>query len=115
MWLVSLMGDSSVDLGPALTQIGIGALIAVPAYYMAWKFWQLISTLRNELAAVNQERLDDQKAAASERIAAQEIWAAARMQDQKDVASDALALTNRMAPMLENAVTTLRLIRDSKS
>lgn len=47
---------TSIDLGPALTQIGIGALIAVPAYATAWKLWGA----REKALAENTRLRDDQ-------------------------------------------------------
>lgn len=103
MWW-QLLAGTSVDLGPALTQIGIGALIAVPAYYMAWKLWQRSTAADRQIAVLNELWRQDQKEAAE-----------SRMQDQKDAATRDRALADRMAPLLENAVTTLRLVRDSRA
>lgn len=40
IWAAASGGSSIPDLGPSLQQIGIGVLIAVPAYVAAWKLWQ---------------------------------------------------------------------------
>lgn len=40
MWLFAVDPSTTVDLGPALQQIGIGVLIAFPAYVTAWQFWK---------------------------------------------------------------------------
>lgn len=42
-----LQASPNVDLGPAIQQIGIGALIAVPAYFTAWQLWKDNRSLRS--------------------------------------------------------------------
>lgn len=58
-----ILASSSVpDLGPAIQQIGIGALIAVPAYVTSWQLWKRLDkslTATNELQA---ERVKDRDA-----------------------------------------------------
>jgi hypothetical protein len=49
------------SLGPALQQIGIGALIAVPAYATSWKLWQMFSASQTEVKDLQLERVQDQK------------------------------------------------------
>lgn len=41
-----MQSSPNVDLGPAIQQIGIGALIAVPAYFAAWQLWKDNRSLR---------------------------------------------------------------------
>lgn len=46
MWgfLVSVDPSTTVDLAPALQQIGIGILIALPAWAISWQLWKRLDS-----------------------------------------------------------------------
>lgn len=57
MHTLQLLAASSIDLGPALTQIGIGALIAVPAYGLSWRLWQAREKTLVECAQLREDQV----------------------------------------------------------
>lgn len=61
MWILGAAAQP-VDLGPALQQIGIGVLIAVPAFTMLWLLWKRNDRLTDELSNNQAQRVEDQKA-----------------------------------------------------
>lgn len=59
MWelLMAVDPSTTVDLAPALQQIGIGILIAVPAYVTCWQLWKRLDRALSECSRLQQERV----------------------------------------------------------
>lgn len=55
-------GSQTIDLGPALQQIGIGVLIVAPIALLAWFLWKRNDRLSTEMGALQELRVEDQKA-----------------------------------------------------
>lgn len=55
-------GSQTIDLGPALQQIGIGVLIVAPIALLAWFLWKRNDRLSEEMGALQSLRVEDQKA-----------------------------------------------------
>lgn len=62
MWfLAASTGSQTIDLGPALQQIGIGVLIVAPIAALAWLLWKRNDRLSAEMADLQTARVEDQK------------------------------------------------------
>lgn len=62
-WLLAQASQTpTIDLGPAIQQIGIGVLIAAPMALLAWLLFKRNDKLQSEKSALEAERVDDQKA-----------------------------------------------------
>lgn len=60
MWLTLLATSTPTDsIGPALQQIGIGTLVASPAWFTAWLFWKRYLAKDQELKECQQQRVKD--------------------------------------------------------
>lgn len=90
MWLLGAAQSPGIDLGPALQQIGIGILIAVPIAFVAWLLWNK----NNELSAQLQKVQDE------------------RIQDQKDQVTRERELVSKLGPLLAEAVKILAAAPD---
>lgn len=63
MWILAASGGSqTIDLGPALQQIGIGVLIVAPIALLAWFLWKRNDKLSTEMSDLQMLRVEDQKA-----------------------------------------------------
>lgn len=84
---VPLLASSSdlVTLGPALTQIGVGSLIAAPAFATTWQLWKRLDKEREEVRLLQ----------------------LARVQDAKDAVLRERELADRLGPLLANAAEVL--------
>lgn len=87
LWLLGLLISTSTtpDLGPQLTQLGIGALVAVPAWGACWKLWQAWQSSQAELKTLQLERV----------------------QDAKDAITRERELADRLGPLLAEAAKVL--------
>lgn len=90
MWFLGLTQSPSFDLGPALQQIGIGVLIAVPIALVAWLLWNK----NNDLTAQLRQEQDD------------------RIQDSKDQIARERELVSKLGPLLSEAVKILAAAPD---
>lgn len=54
---MTLLAVGSTDLGPALTQIGIGALVAAPAFGMLRVIWQKSENLSAEISKLREDQI----------------------------------------------------------
>lgn len=61
LWFLAA-GSTPIDLGPALQQIGIGILIAAPAFAGVWLLWKRNDQISGELSKNQAEQVADQKA-----------------------------------------------------
>lgn len=48
---------TTVDLAPAIQQIGVGALIAVPAYVLSWLLWKRSDKASTECSELRAEQV----------------------------------------------------------
>lgn len=64
MWVLEAAsgGGQTIDLGPALQQIGIGILIVAPIALVAWFLWKRNDAISVELSNLQEQRVEDQKA-----------------------------------------------------
>lgn len=90
MWLLGAAQSPGIDLGPALQQIGIGILIAVPIAFVAWLVWNKNTELATQLSKVQDERI----------------------QDQKDQVARERELVSKLGPLLAEAVKILAAAPD---
>lgn len=57
----SMVGATSIDLGPALTQIGIGVLIAAPAWLTSRVLWLKCEKLSDQNSQLREDQISRER------------------------------------------------------